>query len=354
MKKTAKDKKPKSLNSEQVSHTFHQLSMLLGAGITPLDGIDIMIRDRENSDLTEVYTGLKTDLMKGMRLSEAMKESGVFPNYAIRILNIGEQAGTSDKVCAALSRFYEEDDALQSSIRDAFYYPFIMVLMMFVLVIILLSRVMPIFEQVFDQLGASVSGVAAVLLGISESLSGSYAVLIVIFLICGILFLYFYSTVRGRRQFHAFLQKFPPTRSFVERIAVGRFASAMQLTGESGMDAFEQLTLSRSVVENHDVEEKIDLCIEELKKGSGLAESLAATDMFSSFYSSMINVASLTGNVDTVMGYIARHYREDTNRRIDSALSRVEPTMVAILAVVIGLILLSVILPLMGVMTSIG
>lgn len=347
-------KKPRQLTYEQLSHTFQQLSMLLGAGITPLDGIDIMIRDKDNTDLTDVYKGLKSDLLKGMQLSEAMKESRVFPNYAIQILNIGEQAGTGDKVCASLARFYEEQDNLQSSIRDAFLYPFIMIIMMFVLVIIMLASVMPIFEQVFNQLGASVTGIARVLLNISESLSRSYTVLIIIFAVLFVLFFYFYSTPGGREQFHAFLLKFRPTRPLMERIAIGRFASGMQLTGESGMDAFQQLTLSRSIVENPDVEAKIDHCTEQLQKGNTLADALASSDLFSSFYSSMINVASMTGNIDVVMGYIARHYREDTNSRIDSALSRVEPVMVAVLAVIIGLILLSVILPLMGVMTSIG
>lgn len=351
---TDRRRKMRRLSDEQISHTFHQLSMLLGAGVTPLDGIDIMIRDRDNTDLTATYSMLKDNLLKGMRLSEAMQETGVFPNYAVRILNIGEQAGTGDRVCASLSRFYEEQDSLRSSVRDAFLYPFVMIVMMFFLVIIMLSSVMPIFEQVFQQLGTSVTGVARILMRISETLSRSYSVLIIIFAALAALFFYCYGTIRGRAQFRAFLLAFRPTRPFMEQIAVSRFASAMQLTGESGMSAFEQLSLSRSIVENPDVETKIDRCTEELREGNTLADALSSSGLFSSFYSSMINVASLTGNVDIVMGYIARHYREDTSHRIDSILSRIEPVMVAVLAVIIGLILLSVILPLMGVMTSIG
>ena len=94
--------------------------------------------------------------------------------------------------------------------------------------------------------------------------------------------------------------------------------------------------------------------MQSLQAGNPFPEALGSAGIFSGFYSAMIRVASMTGHLDTVMGYIARHYREETDRRIDAALSRIEPAMVAILAVLIGGILLSVILPLMGIMSSIG
>ncbi len=144
------------------------------------------------------------------------------------------------------------------------------------------------------------------------------------------------------------------TKGLSEEIAIGRFAAGMQLTQASGMGTYESLTICRTLAENDAVAARIDLCVQYLESGDGLADALSKAEIFSSFYSSMIRVASLTGNADTVMGYIARHYQEDSNRRIDTVLARIEPAMVAILAIVIGMILLSVILPLMSIMSSIG
>lgn len=346
--------KLRPLNEEQLSHTFEQLSMLLGAGITPAEGLDIMIRDKDNTDLADACRALQSLVMTGVSLSEAVRQSGLFPFYAVQLLKIGEMTGRLDAVCSSLSSFYEAENELRGSIRDAFYYPMIMVVMMFVLVIVLLSRVLPIFEQVFRQLGTSVSGVAAVLMSVSGALSRYYAVFITLFLVLAALFFYFNSTQRGQKHFHRLLQKCPFTKNLSEEIALSRFAAGMELTQASGMDTFESLTMCRDIVENDAVAARIDACIRSLQEGTPFSEALAGAAVFSSFYSSMIQVASMTGHLDTVMGYISRHYRTETDRRIDAALSRIEPTMVALLAILVGGILLSVILPLMGIMSSIG
>lgn len=354
VKKGSARQKLRPLNEEQLSHTFEQLSMLLGAGITPAEGLDIMLRDRDNTDLAGAYRALYGLVMGGVSLSEAVRQSGLFPFYAVQLLKIGEMTGRLDAVCSSLSSFYEAEDELHGSVRDAFCYPMIMAVMMFVLVIVLLSRVLPIFEQVFRQLGTSVSGVAAVLMNISSALSRYYAVFITLFLLLAVLFFYFNSTRSGQKHFRRFLQKCPFTRNLSEEIALSRFAAGMELTQSSGMDPCESLTMCRDIVENDAVAARIDACVRSLQAGSPFSDALADAAIFSSFYSSMIHVASMTGHIDTVMGYISRHYRAETDRRMDAALSRIEPAMVALLAILVGGILLSVILPLMGIMSSIG
>ena len=229
-----------------------------------------------------------------------------------------------------------------------------MIVMMFVIVIVLLSRVMPIFAQVFRQLGTSVSGITQTLMNISTALSRYYAVLIVLFILFVLLYFYFYYTKNGRLQFRQLLARFPATRDFSERMAVGRFASGMQLTTAAGLDTYYSLDLVSNIVENDAVRAKIEECKNLLQQGAGFAEAIIHVNMFTSFYSSMISVAAQTGNIDSAMKFISEHYRADTDKRINRTLAAIEPTMVIILSVIVGLILLSVILPLMGVMANIG
>ncbi len=349
-----KESSSKPLTDEQLSHTFEQLAILLSAGITPSEGLSVMLKDKDNNDLAAVYTQLLALVREGKSLADSMQETGVFPSYSIQLLHIGELTGRTDVVCSSLSSYYETEDALHISVRDAFYYPMIMAVMMFVLVIVLLSRVLPIFEQIFRQMGTTASGVSAALMAISEVLSRYYALFVVFFFLLAILFFYFNNTPRGGQKLRRFMEIFPPTRGLSESIAIARFASAMELTQASGMDTYESLELCLSVTENRDISERIRRCISLLQEGQVLSDALAGAGIFSSFYSGMIRVAAMSGSIDVVMGYIARHYREDADRRIDSALARIEPAMVAVLAIVIGLILLSVILPLMGIMSSLG
>ena len=346
--------KKKTLSYEQLSHLFGQLAMLLGAGITALDALAVMRNDADNDDLAPVLKELAERIAGGASLSEAADSAGVFALYAVELLRIGEETGKTDQICERLSHYYEEQADLHSAVRDALFYPFLMILMMLILIAVLLTNVMPLFAQVFAQLGASVTGIALILLNLSNALSRGSAVLIAAAAALCILIFWFLEVPSGQRAFHRFLQRFPLTRGLAERMAAERFTSALQLTQESGMDTSGSLALCRALAENDAVEARIDSCSQRLGEGATLAEALAGAGLYTGFYSAMLRVAAETGRVDTVLGYIATYYKEETDGQIDRLLSRIEPAIVAVTAVIVGIVLLSVILPLMGVMTSIG
>ncbi len=342
------------LSNAMVFHFCQQLANLLSAGVTPSASLKIMLDDADNKELSEVLKNMQETVSAGGRLSEAAEKSGMFPAYVTELLVVGEQTGKLENVTESLARYYEDLDDLGESVRSAVSYPVMMIVMMFVIVIVLLSRVMPIFSQVFSQLGTSVGAVTQMLMNISSALGRYYTVMIVLFVLFILFYLYIYYTANGRKLFSRFLERFPATKDFSERMAVGRFASGMQLTYEAGLDTYYSLDLVSNIVENETVLHKIEKCRKMLDEGEGLADALMKVQMFTGFYSSMLTIAAKSGNVDKALGFIAEHYRQDTDRRINRLLSAIEPTMVIILSVIIGLILLSVILPLMGVMASIG
>ena len=102
------------------------------------------------------------------------------------------------------------------------------------------------------------------------------------------------------------------------------------------------------------MEEKIDLCREKIMQGSNFAEALSESNIFSNLYSQMVSVGFTSGNPDTVLMQIADSYEKQSSKKIQNILSVLEPTLVIILSLIVGMILLSVILPLMGIMSSIG
>ncbi len=347
-------RKQHPLTYDEISHLFEQLSMLLGAGITIYDSLDIMLKDEENKDLHWINEQLLATVRSGEPLSDAIEESGVFPVYAKQLIIIGEQTGNLDTVSSAIAEFYEDEADIRESLRSAVTYPIVMVVLMFVVVIVLLSRVLPIFEQVYEQLGTSVGGFTESLMDIGKAMSRYYLALVVVFFLLAGLFIYFYRTQRGQKNLRYLLATLPFSKGFSQRLAVGRFAGGMAMTQRAGLDTFSSLTLCKQLVDNPTVQDKIGQAIDHLSKGETLSESLVAVNMFSHFYSSMINVAQKAGNVDEVMRLIAVNYKKETDRRIAGAIAAVEPTMVIILSIIVGMILLSVILPLMGIMSSIG
>lgn len=346
----------KSLSYAQIFHFFEQLRALLGAGITPQAALRIMKGDAGNEKINALLDYLSGEVVSGRSLSSAIKGSPeyVFPDYVTELLVIGEQTGKLDDVCGALSRYYEDEDDLRTAIRSAVTYPVAMIAMMFVVVIVLFSKVMPVFAEVFEQLGASVSGFTQQLMNISTALSRWYGVLIFLFAVLVLVFLYFYCTEDGQKRFAHLVEVFPLTRKFSEDLALTRFAGGLQLTSSAGLDPFTSLELTSRIVGNKNVRDKILACEERLRSGESFSEAIANVGMFNDFYSGMISVFAEAGSVDKAMDFIAQHYRKETDRKISSALASIEPTMVAVLSVVVGLVLLSVILPLMGIMSNIG
>lgn len=344
----------KPLSYEAIFRIFSQLSQLFSAGITPVSALEIMLKDKDNQDLQPVLRELYQYTCEGDQLSESMRKTGVFTSYAIQLIVIGEQTGHLDMVSQSLADFYENELDLRASIRSAVSYPFIMILMMFIVVIVLLRYVLPIFRQVYTEAGTTEGGAAGFLLSMSDSISHYYAAFLIVFLILIAAFFYFYYIPSGRRNFRRFLAWFPGTRGLAEQAAVGRFAGAMQMMQRAGLDTILSIELCEDIVENKVVAQKVQQCHKLLLEGKSFAESLIEVHLFSDFYASMLNVAEQSGSVERVMGFIADRSREDTDVRINRTIAAIEPTLVIILSIVTGLILLGVIMPLMAVMSSVG
>ena len=342
------------LNNREISFFCSQMSMLQQAGIAPVEGMRILLSDAKTSDAKRIYQQILDVCSTGQPFSEGVKSCGVFPEYVLHMLRLGEESGNLDDVMSALAEYYEREEDISDSLHSAISYPFIMIGMMVVVILVLITKVLPIFNQVFKQLGSEMSGFSASLLHLGNQIN-QYSLIFLGFLILLLCF-YFYTTktVSGKKMLKQLGNHIPFIRSFYDSMASGRFASGMALTLSSGMDTFQSLALVSQLVENKGMQAKIESCKTALLKGSNLSEAIIEAGIFSNFYARMIAVGFRTGSTDQVMKKIADNYDKETTRKLSSIISILEPTLVIVLSLIVGLILLSVILPLMGIMSSIG
>lgn len=347
-------KTKKMLTNIEIASFCEQTALILNAGITPTEGMGIMLADSNNSEGRQIIQSIYDVCSQGESFYSAVKTSGVFPNYVLNMIAIGEESGRLDEVMNSLSRYYEREDNINSSIKSAISYPIIMIIMMLLVIIVLLTKVLPIFNQVFIQLGSEMNSISRSFMSIGSTIS-HFSILIISFLIfCFIAYLFFFKTKKGHSFYVNFTAALPITRDFYTKIASGRFASGMALTLSSGLDTYSSLDLVSELVDNKLMRDKIKKCKALIENGSNFAEALAVTAIFSNLYSRMIAVGFRTGNIDVIMNKIAQNYERETDAKIYSMISILEPTLVIVLSFIVGLILLSVILPLMGIMSSIG
>ncbi|WP_034446473.1 type II secretion system F family protein [Butyrivibrio sp. AE2032] len=342
------------LTSNEISTFCRQMSLLLKAGIAPADGIELLSQDTKDASAQKLFESINQVLRSGEKFHVALEMSEAFPDYLIHMVSIGEESGNIDTVMESLADYYDREENIESSIKSAVSYPLIMVFMMLIVVMVLITKVLPIFNQVFAQLGTSLSGFAQSLLNLGNTLNKYSIVLIVILVLIAAAFIYFSSTPSGKANFKKLMRKFGPTKKLLRDIEIERFASGMVLTLTSGMDTYEGLALVKKLADSDEMKEKIETCRNMLLDGDSFPEALEKTDIFTSFYSQMISVGFKSGSMDQAMQQVSERIEKDTEKKIYSLISVLEPTLVIILSVIVGMILLSVILPLMGIMTTIG
>lgn len=347
-------KKQKLLSNAEIASFCRQAALINQAGITPSEGMDILIHDTISKEGKELLQSIGDSCREGNYFYQALESTGVFPDYVVRLTALGEESGNLDSVLLSLAQYYEREESISESIRSAVTYPLIMILMMFVVILVLIMKVLPIFRQVFVQLGTEMSPLAQSLLHIGNTLSNySIVFTVILFLIIGICF-FLYKTPAGKKSAKRFFSHFPLTRGFYDKVAAGRFASGMYLAFTSGMDTYQSLDLISQIVENDDMNQKIEQCKQELDQHSDLPEALSKANIFSNLYSRMVAVGFRSGSIDVVMKQISKNYENETDKQMSRIISIIEPTLVILLSLIVGTILLSVLLPLMGIMSSIG
>lgn len=344
----------KSLTHSELISFCRQSALLLRSGISSLEGLTLMAEDTARGEGRQILQDLIHELEQNASLSDALRSVQVFPAYLCSMVELGEQTGRLDDVMESLARHYEREERLSKNIKSAVSYPLAMIAMMIIVIAILLVKVMPIFQQVYAMLGIQMSGMSGALLEFSHSLRNYSAVFLVVILAAVILFFCLFFTEKGRRKLLAFSHHFILTRQISRRIACSRFAGGMSLCLASGLEMDQSLEMSARLIDHPVVQEQIGKLRQDTARGIPFSEAVSTAGIFPGVYTRMLSIGSRAGASDEVMKQIADQYTEDIEESLDALVSRLEPTLVAILSVAAGMILLSVMLPLMGIMANMG
>lgn len=340
--------------NQELSAFCLQVSLLLGAGIPLDEGLSIMAEDAVSQQERDLLTQMSEDIELGEPFHQVLEKTNSFPPYVVKMAKLGQQTGTTDQMMESLSVYYEKEFYLLRSIKNAVTYPIIMIVMLLVVLFVLFSKVMPIFEDVYVQLGAQLSPIAQSAIRLGRVFSG--AALILAAVAAAAIAVISIASRLGKK-----IQIVEKGLDFVKRkskialsVANRRFTSVLALTLKSGLELEKGMDLAADLVENSRVREQIQKCSQELEAGTSYYQAMKDTALFSGFHIQMIKVGNRSGHLDSVMEEISRNYEQQADTAIDDMIAKFEPTIVAVLAVAVGLVLLSVMLPLVGILSSIG
>lgn len=334
------------LTEAEISSFCQQINMIVKAGLPIYYGVSILRDETKDPETKELLTKIYEPMELGSSLYDAISETGAFPDYMLQMVHIGEQTGRIEEVLDSLCVYYEREAEIRAGIKRAVTYPLVMSILMLAVIVVIITNVIPIFADVYAELGSNLVGSAKVLMDISTFLNEYLLFFILACVSLVLLALIFCKTPVGK--------KFFSNKGMARSLAASRCANCLYLALASGLDTDEGLSLAEALVDNSHMENCIHRCKELIQEGESLSQALLLSGCFSEMHSSMITIGYKTSAMDDVMLRISKAYEDETDEKLHHFISILEPTLIIILSFFIGLILISFLLPLLGIMSSIG
>ena len=344
----------KYLAPEETSMFCEQVALILKSGIPMYDGIETLCENYSDTRYCDTFATINQAVKETGNLHEAVERAGLFPPYMVQMVKIGEAAGKLDDVMGALAEYYAREAKIRSSIKSAIIYPVVLVLMMAVVIGVLVSQVLPIFDRVFRNLGSEMDASMTAIMNFGMVAGRVVLIIIAVLLVLLLVGFILYRTGHQEKMMRLVRRFFPPVRRVMEKTSAGRFASVLSMMMTAGFPIGEAIDLTPNVVTDERTRERVLGISNAVKdKGEELPKAIADAQIFEPIYNKMIQVGYYAGQMDRVMERLAEIYEEEIDDGIRRLVGLIEPTLVAVLAIIIGGILLAVMLPLASIMSSI-
>lgn len=342
------------LSNDDIGALCLSLSMMLHAGVGPADGLSLMAEDEEGP-MKELLKDMAAEADMGLPLNQVFKDTESFPDYVCSLLTVGEESGRTEEALNALSNHYETQAAINQRLRTALLYPAILLLIMLAVIVVLLVYVLPIFNEVYTQLGASLSGVAGGLLSLGQALGKLMPVLCVLLGIIVALVIAFAASPSFREKILTWYRGKFGDKGISGQLNMARFAGALSMGISSGLTPEDAISLSTSILEGiPTAQARCKDCLEKIFNGANLSTAMNEAGLLPKAECRLLETGIRAGAGDTAMEQVARRLAESSEYAVEAKVGQVEPAMVIVCSVLVGLILLAVMMPLMHIMAVIG
>lgn len=337
------------------SDLFRQLSLLMHSGVSLCDGLLIIAEDESDRVYRDTLTAAAASMENGGSFFDALSQSGCFPAHALGLIEVAERVGRLEDTLLSLSKYYENRERISKSIKNAITYPAILLLMMLVVITVLLSRVLPVFDEVYGALGGNLTGLAGALLALGNII-GAALPYIGIALGALIMIAAVIALVPSARMGAKKLSlRIFGDRGASRMINNAHFAQALAMSVSSGLPIEEGIELAGKLLSDiPSAAKRCQKCKEAVDSGTPLAEALLGSSLLSASAAKMLSLAVRSGSEDDTMRDIAERMSDEADEALEARVSAIEPALVVVTSFMVGAILLSVMLPLINIMQTIG
>ena len=343
-----------SVKTRDIAVFCRQFHSIIAAGITIIRALDMLSEQTNNKILRKAIYEVKVAIEKGDTLANAMSaRDDVFPYILINMVEAAEASGSLETCFQRMAIHFEKSAKLKSVVQKAMIYPIFVCIVAIAVIIVMLMVVIPNFMTMFEDMGTEMPPLTLAVVGMSNSLIHYWYIYLVIVVIAVLLLRVFASTDYGKRFFGSITLRIPMISNLVIKSASGSIGRTMSSLLASGITLPNAIGITAKGIRNVIIQKVLLDAKKEVERGIPFSTPLQASGLFPSLLYHMTEIGEETGNLEKMLVKVAEYYEEDVENTTASLVAILEPLMIIILALVVGIILAAIFQPMLSIYSAV-
>ncbi len=328
---------------------------MINAGLPLMQCLDLLAEQEQNKTFAKIIKGLKEDIEGGSTLTDALKKyPKIFDQLFVNLVAAGESGGILDTILQRLSNYMEKAMKLKGKVKGAMTYPISVLVISIGVVSLLLLKVIPVFQKMFEGFGGALPAPTQFLVDASQYARHYFIYAIIVVAAVIYAFKTYYKTEKGTLTIDALVLKAPVFGPLLKKVAVAKFTRTLSTMMSSGVPIMEGLDIVSKTAGNKIIENAILETRRSVGEGKTIAEPLMETDIFPSMVVQMIAVGEATGALDAMLAKIADFYDDEVDAAVEAMTALLEPVMMVFLGGVVGGMIIAMYLPIFKMASVVG
>jgi type IV pilus assembly protein PilC len=324
---------------------YLELSTLLLSGIDLRSALDLILVDQEEKKDKSLFEGIRKQVLSGLALSEALKNTGKFSDYEFYSIKIGEETGQLGLVLTDIAKYYKSKIQQRRKIISAVSYPVIVLCTSVAAVLFMIKFVVPMFADVFLRFGGKLPWITALIISISGWFDRYFLLIVLVFLLLFALYFFKRKSLWFRKNAAAVLLRIPVVGELIKKIYLARFANTMRLLVSTDTPLLKSIALVRQMINYFPIENSLAAVELEILNGASLHKSLSHFPFYPAKMIQLVKVGEEVNRMDYFFEKIATQYTEEVEYKTNTLSSLLEPLIIIFLGLVVGVILIAMYLP---------
>jgi type IV pilus assembly protein PilC len=332
-----------------------QLATMVSSGMTILRALHVLETQTENNLLKETLAASRADVEAGLLLSDALeRHPKVFNPLYVAMVRAGEAGGVLEMSLQRTADQLEKDASLRRQVRSAMIYPTLIISFALIVMLALVAFLIPVFQSVFKQFGGKLPALTQFMVNLSSIVRHQGYIVFAVLVGLLVAFVKWKKTDSGRAKWDAFKLRIPmKIGDVVQKVAIARWSRTFSSLTSAGVPVMQALDITGKTAGNAVIEESMKTVIDSVKAGGTIAEPLKHAKVFPVMVAQMVGVGEETGAVDAMLSKIADFYEDEVAAAVKALTSILEPAMIIFVGGIVGVIVISMYLPLFNVYNQI-